>query len=118
MQSAKGLVNALVVIILEHYKICSFRTRRSIRDYKVNESGGHSAGAKRRRQNAEGETVCLKRHLPATGSVSRCFRLADPVAGKRVAMNPDASTYACGAFCSSNSNSERGVTVYSLPNSN
>lgn len=113
MQSAKDIVNGFVVIILMHYIFCSFRTQRSIRDYKVNESGGYSAGAIRRWQNR-----CLKRSLPATGSFSRCVRLTDPVAGKRVAMNPDASNYACGAFCSSNNNSERGVTVYSLPNSN
>ena len=39
MPSANSLVNAFVVIILKHYIICSFRTLRSIRDYKVNETG-------------------------------------------------------------------------------
>jgi hypothetical protein len=68
--------------------------------------------------NDGGKTRGVKRRLPATESLSPGFWLTDPVAGKRVAMNPDADTYACGAFCSSNSNSERGVTVYSLPNSN
>lgn len=47
MQSAKGLVNGSVVIIFVHYIFCSFRTWRSIRDYKVNETGGNSAGVGR-----------------------------------------------------------------------
>lgn len=47
MQSAKGLVNGFVVIIFMHYIFCSFRTWRSIRDYKVNECGVDSAGVQR-----------------------------------------------------------------------
>ena len=47
MQSAKGLVNGFVVINFAYYIFCSFRTWRSIRDYKVNESGVSSVGVGR-----------------------------------------------------------------------
>lgn len=81
MQSAKGLVNGFVVIIFLHYIFCSFRTWRSIRDYKVNESGGNSAGVGRGH-----ERVVPKRRLPATGSASHHIWLTDPIAGKQVSL--------------------------------
>ena len=37
-------------------------------------------------RNAEGEAGGLKRHLPATGSVSPYIWLTDPIAGKRVSL--------------------------------
>ncbi|MEX6667644.1 hypothetical protein [Pseudomonas sp. W2-17] len=60
MQSAKGLVNGFVVIIFNHYIFCSFRTWRSIRDYKVNESGGSSAGTGRRQEKGAGKTTLAR----------------------------------------------------------
>lgn len=81
MQSAKGLVNGFVVIIFEHYIFCSFRTWRSIRDYKVNESGVDSAGVGRGH-----ERVVPKRRLPATGSANHYLWLTDPIAGKQVSL--------------------------------
>ncbi len=45
MQLQNHFVNRFVVKYLSHYKICSFRTRRSDRDYKVNVYGGLAACA-------------------------------------------------------------------------
>lgn len=81
MQSAKGLVNGFVVIIFRHYIFCSFRTWRSIRDYKVNESGGAGQG-----QAADRKKERVKRRLPATGSASHYIWLNDPIAGKQVSL--------------------------------
>ncbi len=45
MQLQNGFVNHFVVIIFWHYIFCSFRTRGSVRDYKVSEYGASRVAA-------------------------------------------------------------------------
>ena len=81
MPSPNRPVNRFVVNIWRHYIICSSGTRRSIRDYKVNETRGVTEGGNRALEKRGDETTLARDPVNLA-----CIWLADPVAGKRLSL--------------------------------